>query len=134
MTQLSPILKTIHQLRQETKISSLNRSLTRKMLSIKTRVLHPTARTPPTRSLKTKITTYTQSMCVSIELELDSNVNSGTPSSLSMARSTLLSYSQATLFTEKRIVYDIIIINLIIIPLLPKNFIKKFSPIKLNQT
>ena len=130
MTQLSPILKTIHQLHPETKISSLNRSHTRKMLSIKTRVLHPTARTRPTRSLKTKITTYTQSMCVSIELELDSNVNSGTLSSLSTERSTSPSSCQATLFTEKRIVYDIIIINLIIIPLLPKNFTKNFSPIQ----
>ena len=92
-----------------TKTSSLSRLRTRQMLSIKTRVLLLMARTLPTRNLRTKITTYTQSMCVSIGPELDSNVNSGTPSSLSTARSMLPSSSQATLFTEKRIVYDIII-------------------------
>ena len=125
--RLTVISNTLNQLmtrlqHQETKTSSLNLSHTRQMLSIKSRVLHPMARTPLTRSLRTKITTYTQSMYVSIEPELDSNVNSGTPSSLSMARSTSPSSSQATLFTEKRIVYDLIIINLITILFLPKSY------------
>ena len=71
-----------------TKTSSLSRLRTRQMLSIKTRVLLLMARTLPTRNPRTKITTYTPSMYVSIGPELDSNVNSGTPSSLSTARST----------------------------------------------
>ena len=115
-TQLSQSKKN-HPLHQDRKTSSLNHLHTRQMLSIKikTKVLHPMAMTRQTRSPRTKITTYTLSMCVSIEPESDSNVNSGTPSSLSTARSTSPSSCQATLFTEKRIVYDIFIIWLIII-------------------
>ena len=67
--RLTVISNTLNQLKtrllhQETKTSSLNLSHTRLMLSIKSRVHHPMAKTPLTRSLRTKITTYTQSMYV----------------------------------------------------------------------